>query len=43
MCRWQMKIIIKIRENHIPAVANHRLELTAALREIMRPAVQPER
>jgi hypothetical protein len=29
MCRWQMKIIIKIRENHIPAVANHRLKLTA--------------
>jgi hypothetical protein len=33
MCRWQMKIIIKIRENHIPAVANHRLKLTAALRK----------
>jgi hypothetical protein len=35
MCRWQMKIIIKIRENHIPAVANHRLKLTAHLGKIL--------
>jgi hypothetical protein len=35
MCRWQMKIIIKIRENHISAVANHRLKLTARVTNFM--------
>ena len=30
-----MKIIIKIRENHIPAVANHRLKLTAHLSKFL--------
>jgi hypothetical protein len=30
-----MKIIIKIRENHIPAVANNRLKLTAHLAKIL--------